>query len=118
MAKTIKCYDCECGEEFYEDDVTCINCGTPVDPSRFVEREVAEITHETVPARSTTVGENLPRQLARVREIQRHATEIGPAGAFLVAICEAALREAEAAIASGDVLRVVRAYGKLRDFKE
>jgi hypothetical protein len=66
----------------------------------------------------TSVGEDFPVQQARVRVIQQHAREIGPAGSFLVAICEQALREAEAAAISGDVVRIVRAYNDLKEFRE
>ena len=49
--RTIKCYNCICGEDFYEDDAECINCGAPVDQSKFKEEQVVEIrevgqTHE------------------------------------------------------------------------
>ena len=32
---TIGCYDCFCGEEIYEDDEACVNCGNIADPSKF-----------------------------------------------------------------------------------
>ena len=44
--KTIKCYVCECGEDFYEDDTECCNCGTLVDQSKFVNEPLIEITHQ------------------------------------------------------------------------
>jgi hypothetical protein len=50
--------------------------------------------------------------------IQKHAREIGPAGSFLVAIAEQALREAEAAAMSGDIVRILRAYNDLKEFQE
>lgn len=43
--KTIKFYVCECGEEFYEDDKECCNCGAPVDQKKFKIESVCEITH-------------------------------------------------------------------------
>ena len=43
--KTIKCYTCKCGEDFYEDDTECVNCGTAVDPERFKDEPLAKITH-------------------------------------------------------------------------
>ena len=66
----------------------------------------------------STVGDDYPVQQARVRRIQQCAREIGPGGQFLVAITEAALREAEAAAISGDPIRILRAYQELKDFKE
>jgi len=41
--KTIKTYVCGCGEDFYEDDKQCINCGVYVQPERFRDVEVVEI---------------------------------------------------------------------------
>lgn len=65
-----------------------------------------------------TVGDDFPKQQARVRKIQQSAREIGPPGMFLVAMCEQALREAEAAAISGDLPRILRAYAELKEFKE
>lgn len=43
--KTIKCYVCGCGEEIYEDDDACCNCGKPVDQGKFKEEPLVEIKH-------------------------------------------------------------------------
>lgn len=67
---------------------------------------------------SLSVGEDFPNEQARVRTIQQHAREIGPAGAFLVAICELALRNAEQAAISGDLVAILRAYQDLKEFQE
>lgn len=61
----------------------------------------------------TTVGDDFPKQQARVRVIQQHARECSPGGAFLVMMCEQALREAEEAAISGDPVAVLRAYANL-----
>lgn len=66
---------------------------------------------------TTTVGDDFPVQQARVRQIQQDAREIGPEGHFLVVMCEQALREAEAAAISGDIVRILRAYQELKEFK-
>lgn len=42
-----------------------------------------------------SLGEALPRELARARMIQGYAKEIGPAGAFMVAMIEQDIRAAE-----------------------
>lgn len=55
---------------------------------------------------------------ARVRQIQAYAREIGPAGAFLVAMCEAALRRAEQAAISGDPPSIIASFQELKEFKE
>lgn len=44
--KTIKCYTCDCGEDIYEDDEQCCNCLALVDPDRFKEEPIFEITQE------------------------------------------------------------------------
>lgn len=44
--KTIKCYECECGEEIYEDDQECCNCFKLVDQSLFKNEEIPEITSQ------------------------------------------------------------------------
>jgi len=67
---------------------------------------------------SESVGEDFPVQQARVRQIQLYAREIGPPGAFLVAMAEQSLREAEAAAISGDPVRILRAYEDLRSYEE
>ena len=42
----IKYYTCECGEEIYEDDTRCCNCGSPADSSKFITEDVPEIRQE------------------------------------------------------------------------
>lgn len=64
-----------------------------------------------------SVGEDMPKQQARVREVLGHYREIGPAGAFGAAMIEQALREADEAMASGDVVRIVRAYKALTEIE-
>ena len=65
-----------------------------------------------------SLAEEFPKEQARVRMIQQHAKEIGPAGAFLVAMTEASLRRADEAAMSGDAVAMIRAYQDLKDFKE
>ncbi len=67
---------------------------------------------------TTSVGEDFPKQQARVRTIRGHAAEIGPAGQFLVMACDQVLKDAEEAAISGDVVRMLRVYKRLREFKE
>ena len=66
----------------------------------------------------TSVGEDFPVQQARVRKIQKAAREIGPGEAFLVALTEGALRRAEKAAMSGDLVEILKSYQELREFKE
>jgi uncharacterized membrane protein YvbJ len=41
--KTIKVYVCNCGEDVYEDDIVCVNCGVKTDPGKFREERLVEI---------------------------------------------------------------------------
>ena len=65
-----------------------------------------------------TIGQQYSREQARVRRIQRHAVEIGPAGKFLVLMTEQALLAADLAVANGDVVAMLQAYNELGEFKE
>ena len=65
-----------------------------------------------------TVGDDFPKQQARVRRIQQIARDLGQGGAFLVHVCEQALRQAEAAAISGDIVQILHAYQELKDIKD
>lgn len=62
-----------------------------------------------------TLGEALPKEQARVREILEHYKAIGPAGIFGATIIEVALSEADKAIISGDIVKMIGAYNELRE---
>lgn len=64
-----------------------------------------------------SVGEAFPREQARVRELLSQYREIGPAGAFGALMLEQTLREADAAMASGDVIAILRAFTKMQECK-
>lgn len=63
---------------------------------------------------STSVGEDFPLEQARIRDIAQEAREIGPSGLFLLMICEQALRQADAAAISGDVIAILAAYQEMK----
>ena len=65
----------------------------------------------------SSVGEEMPKEQARVRKVLGQYKDIGPAGAFGALMAEAALREADEAVMSGDVVRILRAYEELRGIK-
>ena len=44
--KTILTCRCECGEDFYEDDVNCCNCNAPIDKSKLKPEPYADITYD------------------------------------------------------------------------
>ena len=62
-----------------------------------------------------SLGDALPKEIARVREVLGHYREIGPAGAIGAAFIEADLREADKAMMSGDVVAMIRVYQTLRE---
>ena len=62
-----------------------------------------------------TLGDELPREQARCRELLVAYKEIGPVGAFGAAMIEQSLREADAATISGDLVAMLRAYEKLKN---
>ena len=69
---------------------------------------------------SDSLGDELPRQIARVRDEVIPAYEdpkIKGAGAFAVAMMRADIKAAEKAIADGDVVAMLRCYAKLKDCK-
>ncbi len=61
-----------------------------------------------------SLAEALPQEMARVREVLGHYKEIGPVGMFGGFFIEADLREADEAVMSGDVVRMLQAYQKLK----
>jgi hypothetical protein len=63
---------------------------------------------------ATSLADALPKEQARVREILGHYKALGPVGMFGAAFIEADLREADAAVMSGDIVRMLRAYEKLK----
>lgn len=63
----------------------------------------------------STVGDDLPREMERVRdEVMPAYLEVGPPGAFALALMRADLNEAARAMAAGDVVAMVRALETLR----
>lgn len=68
-----------------------------------------------MPANDMSVGDDFPRQQARVREVLGYYKEIGPAGAFGAATIEATLRRADAAMASGDIVAILRSYQEMKE---
>ena len=63
-----------------------------------------------------TLGDALPREMARVRDVVMPAyLAIGPAGTFALMFMRRDLDEAARAMAEGDVVAMVRAYRKLKE---
>ena len=63
-----------------------------------------------------TVGDALPREMARIRDVVMPAYQsIGPAGDFALAMMRANLDEAARALAEGDVVAMIRVYQSLKE---
>lgn len=63
---------------------------------------------------SESLAEALSKEMARVRVVLGHYREIGPAGMFGAAFIEQDLREADNAVMSGDLARMIRAHETLK----
>ena len=61
-----------------------------------------------------TLGDDLPKEQARVREVLGYYKEIGPAGAFGAAMIEQSLQDADSAVISGDLAAMISAYEDLQ----
>ena len=66
----------------------------------------------------TSVGQDFPKELARVREVKQNYLTIGPAGIFGATLIEQDIQAAERALASGDVIEIVKAYARLKEIKD
>ena len=65
-----------------------------------------------------TLGEALPKEMARVREVLGHYKEIGSAGFFGATMIEQTLQKAERAIIGGDLTEMIQAYQELKEISE
>jgi len=62
-----------------------------------------------------SIGERLPKEQKRVREILGHYKEIGLPGIFGAMMIEQSLEAADKAVISGDVADMILAYKDLVD---
>ena len=65
----------------------------------------------------STLGDELPREMARVRDkVMPAYLEVGPPAQFALAMMRKALDDAARAMASGDAVEMLRAYEELKGF--
>lgn len=64
-----------------------------------------------------TLGDAYPKRQADVRRLRDAYREIGPAGAFGLAVIDDVLRRADEAVASGDVVAMLRLYQEMGGLK-
>ena len=63
-----------------------------------------------------TLGEALPKEMARVREMIPIYSEIGPSGAPALFMMQVSLSAAEKAMIEQDVVAMIAAYQDLKDY--
>ena len=66
----------------------------------------------------SSVGEEFPKEQARVRGLLGLYKAIGTPGIFGASMMEAALKRADQAAISGDPVEILRSFEELRSFKE
>ena len=62
-----------------------------------------------------SLGEAIPKEQQRVRELLFEYKRLGNPGAFGAAMLEATLARADKAVISGDVAEMIAAYNDLKD---
>lgn len=65
-----------------------------------------------------TLGEEYPKQQARLRGILIAASEIGPEGKFLVYLIEDCLHRSNIALINEDLPTMIMIYQEMKEFKE
>lgn len=63
----------------------------------------------------TTLGDDFPKEQARVREVLGYYKEIGPAGMFGAAMIEDVLRRADKASLEGDLPAMITVYQEMKE---
>lgn len=65
----------------------------------------------------SSLGQQFPKELARVRELLGVYKSLGPVGGFGAMMIEQVLQRADHAAVSGDVIAMLRSYEELRGCK-
>ncbi len=65
----------------------------------------------------STLGDELPKEMARVRDVLLPVYDSIPGGQFAAAMMRADLDRASKAMIEGDVVAMVRAYQSLKDWQ-
>ncbi|MBP7336907.1 hypothetical protein [Niveispirillum sp.] len=75
--------------------------------------------NQSPPASAESLGDALPREIARVRDLIPLYQDLPHnAGAIAIAMMRQDLDTAARALASGDVVAMIRVYESLKGFKE
>ena len=62
----------------------------------------------------SSLGEEFPKEQARVREVLGQYKSIGPAGLFGASVIEKVLKRADQAAMSGDVVEMLQVFEELK----
>jgi hypothetical protein len=65
----------------------------------------------------STLGDEFPKEQARVREVLGYYKGIGPAGIFGAMMIEQTLRNADEAALSGDIVQMLAAFQEMKEIK-
>lgn len=65
-----------------------------------------------------SLGEEFPKQQARLRTLLSYGKEIGPAGAFYCAVVEDVLQRADKAVRDQDLPTMISIYKEMQEIKE
>jgi len=64
-----------------------------------------------------SLGEALPKEQSRVREVLGYYRELGEAGVFAEKQIKRSLEKADSAIIGGDIIEMMTAYKELQEIK-
>lgn len=65
----------------------------------------------------STLGEELPKLMARVRDELLPQYDAIPSGVFAATLMRQSLDRASRALAEGDIIQLIRSYEELKEFK-
>lgn len=66
----------------------------------------------------SSLGEEFPKEQARIRQCLMNGKEIGPAGFFYCAMAEDLLKRADKAAMEQDLPAMISIYQEMKEFKE
>lgn len=65
----------------------------------------------------SSLGEEFPKQQARLRTLLGYGKEIGPAGFFYCAVIEDILKRADKVVMEQDLIAMIRIYKEMEEIK-
>jgi len=65
----------------------------------------------------SSIGEEFPKEQERCRDLLIQYKRIGPAGTFGARVIEIALKQADEAMASGDVVAILKAHKAMQELE-